>query len=78
MAPCEPLKVSEVIERLTAIVVQQPEIADWPVRVIDMEDENEPEQPWDGLVTLVETDCVSQMQGLVVSLLAWRSMSVTE
>lgn len=69
----EPLTVGSVLLALKNLTDNDPAMLDRPVHILDMHaDEDGPEQPWDGLVTKVETDCFQQEQGLVVSLLAWR------
>lgn len=69
--PAKPLTVTEVRALLDALVADKPEIANWPVHVLDMDDEENEE--FSCLVTHVEIDRFSREQPWVVSLMAWRS-----
>lgn len=71
--PREPMTLENVIEALTKLLESRPKMAAWPVHILDMEPDDDPvEHTWDGLVTRIETDCFSEEQGMIVSLLAWR------
>jgi len=58
-------------EALTSLFEVRPETADWPVHLLDMEPDDAPESPLDGLLTTVETDVMTDEQGPVVALTAW-------
>ena len=74
VTPSYPLTCNEVIEALTALVERDAKYGEWPVHLLDMRGSIDPkdEQPWDGLVTHIETDAFLEEGGWVISLLAWR------
>lgn len=70
--PCEPLPASSVIQRMQAVIDQH---GDLPVFILDMDPDSDgpDEHEWDCLVTHVEFDVMSDEQGPVVRLVAWRN-----
>lgn len=76
--PAEPLTVAQLMSKLDALIVRRPEIAGWPVHILDMDEGADvPEAAEDGkecLVTTVQTDKFSEKQGWVVSLCAEREI----
>lgn len=76
----EPMTVLTLIGELQELVNRKPETAEWPVHLLDMDDGDDiSEQKEDGkecLLTTVETDCFSEKQGPVVSLVAQREARV--
>ena len=68
------LTARQVAAAILALIDADPEAGDWPVHLLDMEDEAVSDEPWAGLVTRVEGDCFdADLQGPVVSLLAWHT-----
>lgn len=71
--PHEPLTAAELLDALQKLLKNYPEWADRYVHILNMNDDDE-DDITHGLVTHLETDCITDEQGLVVSLMAWRDM----
>lgn len=72
----EPLTVAHLMAHLGLMIAKRPEIADWPIHILDLDDGDDvPEEKEDGrecLATTVQIDKFSEKQGWVVSLCAER------
>ena len=68
----ETITVFELFTAITELMARNPEVATWPIHMMDLDSQDPSGDSQHGLVTTVETDCFDEGQGPVLSLIAER------